>query len=100
MISVLMTPQEVSSYIAKQVRTKRLSLNMSQATLSERSGVSYAVVKKFEQTGQISLQPLLKIAFILDSTESFLSLFQMDPPEAAVSLDDLLMIKDRKRGRK
>ena len=63
MISInIMAPQEVQKKIAKQVRVKRLDLNLSQQTLSEKSGVSYGVLKKFEQSGQISLESLLKLA--------------------------------------
>lgn len=100
MISVLMTPSEVSVHIAKQVRAKRLSLNLSQIGLSERSGVSYAVIKKFEQTGKISLDSLLKISFILDASEAFLSLFQVDPLMKMTSLEELVSPKMRKRGRR
>lgn len=100
MISVLMTPSEVSAHIAKQARAKRLSLNLSQIGLSERSGVSYAVIKKFEQTGKISLDSLLKISFILDASEAFLSLFQVDPPMKVTSLEELVSPKMRKRGRR
>ncbi len=32
----LMTPQEMARHIAKQVQAKRLSLNLSQQTLSDR----------------------------------------------------------------
>lgn len=100
MISVLMTSSEVSVHIAKQARAKRLSLNLSQIGLSERSGVSYAVIKKFEQTGKISLDSLLKISFILDASEAFLSLFQVDPLMKMTSLEELVSPKMRKRGRR
>ncbi len=59
-INMLM-PQEMQHGIAGTARTKRLSLNLSQQTLSEQSGVSYGVLKKFEQTGQISLEGTVKL---------------------------------------
>ncbi len=53
---------EMALHLARQAQKKRLSLNFSQRTLAERSGVSYGVLKKFEQTGCISLESLLKNA--------------------------------------
>lgn len=101
MISVnLTTPQEMQSIIAQQVRSKRLALNLSQQTLSQKSGVSYGVLKKFEQTGQISLGSLLKLALTLGCMDDFKVLFAPQPPEAALSLEDLIEKKPRKRGRK
>lgn len=96
----LMTPFEMATHIAKQSQAKRLSLNLSQKTLSERSGVSFGVIKKFERTGKISLESLLKIAITLNSLEEFKNLFNPTPPEAFLSLDELLKDKTRKRGRK
>lgn len=94
-----MTPQEVALHLAKQVRSKRLSLNFSQKTLSEHSGVSFGVIKKFERTGKISLESLLKIALALNSLGDFENLFRQPPPETFFSLDDLLKDRTRKRGR-
>jgi len=101
MISALIiTPHDMTDYIAKQAQAKRLSLNLSQKTLSERSGVSFGVIKKFERTGLISLQSLLKISLVLGSLDGFKNLFNPTPPEQFSSLDELLKDKTRKRGRK
>ena len=94
-----MTPHEMAGHIKDQVRAKRLSLNLSQQTLAERSGVSYSVLKKFERTGQISLASLLKIALALGALEQFKDLFRPILPEYHMSLDELLSDKTRKRGR-
>jgi len=94
------TPHEMAETIARQVQAKRLSLNWSQKTLSERSGVSFGVLKKFEQTGVISLESLLKIALVLESLEEFKILFKPSAPEHLSSMDDFLKDKTRKRGRK
>ena len=61
--------------IAFQARTNRLQLNMSQETLAERAGVSLGSVKRFELTGEISLKHLVKIAVLLDATDTFMELF-------------------------
>lgn len=100
MISIdLITPLEMQQKLAEKMRTKRLALNLSQQTLSKKSGVSYGVLKKFEQTGQISLESLLKLALALGSLRDFDTLFAPDKPEAALSLDQLMAEHKRKRGR-
>ena len=101
MISInMITPQEMQKKIALAARTKRLELNLSQQTLSLRSGVSYGVLKKFERTGQVSLESLLKLALVLGAMDDFNAVFAPDAPENALSLDALIEDSSRKRGRK
>ena len=97
---MLLTPYDVREHVAKRAKAKRLSLNLSQRSLSERSGVSYGTLKKFERTGKISIESLLKIAWILDALPDFIGLFEPKAPEKFSSLDQLLKDKPRKRGRK
>ena len=89
----------MAAFLAKQVQKRRLTLNLTQKTLAQRSGVSYGVLKKFEQSGQISLESLLKIALVLDCLGSFKDLFASDHYQHISSLDELLRDKSRKRGR-
>ena len=101
MISInMMTPSEMQKAIASRARDLRLELNLSQQTLSEKSGVSYGSLKKFEQTGQISLESLLKLAVILGRMDDFNAFFVRKNAEKALSLDELLEHGKRKRGRK
>lgn len=97
---ILETAQEIASQLAKQAQTKRLAANLSQNTLAQRSGVSLGVLKKFEHTGKISLESLLKLAQALESLEEFKDLFKPTPLEHYASLDELLNLKKRRRGRK
>lgn len=96
----MMTPSEMKKRVASRARDLRLELNLSQQTLSEKSGVSYGSLKKFEQTGQISLESLLKLAVILGCMDDFNSLFVRKSAEKALSLDELIDNGKRKRGRK
>ena len=95
----MMSPGEMADAIKKNMREQRLILNLTQKTLSERSGVSFGVIKKFERTGKISLESLLKLALALGCLENFSHLFKAIPKEQALSLDDMLNQKHRKRGR-
>lgn len=100
MMSIIMVaPGEVQMAIARKARELRLELNLSQQTLSEKSGVSYGSLKKFEQTGQISLESLLKLALVLECMDDFNALFAPKRTEKALSLDDLMDNGKRKRGR-
>ena len=80
--------------LAEQAKVRRLALNLSRETLSERSGVSAASIKRFETKGEISLDALLKIARVLDASLEFEQLFQTKTP---LSLEQLPI--KRKRGR-
>ena len=95
---LLKSMPEIAEKIAKRSQNKRLSLNLSQKTLAERSGVSYGTLKKFERSGKISLDSLLNIALVLDELENFEKLFA--PKELSRSIDEILVDKSRKRGRK
>lgn len=101
MISVnMMTITEIQKMIATRARDLRLELNLTQKTLSEKSGVSYGSLKKFEQTGQISLESLLKLALILGCMDDFNALFPQRSVKKVLSLDELINDGKRKRGRK
>jgi transcriptional regulator with XRE-family HTH domain len=93
------TTKELLERVAQAARELRLSQNLTQLGLGQRSGVALATIKKFERTGQISLESLLKIAIALGSSASFESLFATDWNKT-VSLDELIeQTKPRKRGR-
>lgn len=95
----LKSTKDIAREISQKAKERRLSLNLSQKTLAEKSGVSYGSLKKFEQQGQISLCSLLKIALTLDCLGDFSKLFEKIDNELPLSLDDILNEKTRKRGR-
>ena len=57
------------------------------------------MIKKFERTGKISLESLLKISLVLGVMDEFDQLFAHDPLESFDSLDKILKSTSRKRGR-
>jgi transcriptional regulator with XRE-family HTH domain len=93
-------PDDLIRRIATQSKAKRLALNLTQQSLAERSGVSLSVLKKFERTGKISLESLLKLALVLDALNEFADLFKPKPLQAYTTMDQLLNQQTRKRGRK
>ncbi len=100
MATILITPGECTAELAKRSRCRRLEQNLSQQTLSERSGVSLSVIKKFERSGKISLESLTKIAWALGCLEHFMELFTPKPASEMSSLDEVLGRTSRQRGRR
>lgn len=72
---MLKTPTEVMKELGLKARAKRLSQNISQSGMASRSGVSLGSLKRFENTGQISLESLLKIALSLNCMRDFEEVF-------------------------
>ncbi len=96
---MILTSKELLEHIAQNARALRLTQNLTQSGLSVRSGVALATIKKFEHSGQISLESLLKIAIALGASAPFESLFVIDNA-ITVSLDELIeQAKPRQRGR-
>lgn len=95
----LETPEQVSQKLAARAKALRLAMGWKQITLAERSGVSLASLRRFEDSGRISLQNLLDLAFALNRLDDFDSL--LHPPRAG-SIDELEAAERRparKRGR-
>ena len=76
MYSLSSTPTDISKALAERHKALRKHLKLSQAEMAERSGVSLGSLKRFERTGQISLESLLKLAHLMNRLEDFESIFQ------------------------
>ena len=57
---------EINNDIAQKIVRLRKRKKITQKKLAARSGVSLGSLKRFEQSGEISLQSLTKIAIALD----------------------------------
>ena len=76
MYSLEPTPTEVGKVLAQRFRSQRKERNLSQAEMSARSGVSLGSLKRFENTGKISLESLLKLAHLIGRLKDFEKVFQ------------------------
>lgn len=77
----------------------RLTAGFKRSTMAKRSGVTESSLKRFEETGEISLKNLLLLSHAVDRLQEFGALFQ--PPEAT-SIAELKASASRnipKRGR-
>jgi len=82
--SVSKNPADVMEEVALRHKKLRKQQNLSRQELAERSGVSAASIKRFETTGQISFESLLKLAHFFTRLEDFDTVFK-----PAASLDDI-----------
>ena len=60
------SPSDIQEQLRHKFKTRRKQLGYTQIELAERSGVSLGSLKRFETIGQISLESLLKLAFVLE----------------------------------
>ena len=73
------TWKEINTEIAERMAQLRKRKKLSQKSLALRSGVSLGSLKRFEQTGEISLQSLTKIAIALEVEGELEELFSKVP---------------------
>lgn len=73
------TAEELDEKLAQRVRNIRKRRKISQEKLAAMSGVSYGSIKRFEQTGNISLLALTKIAMALDIADELRNIFTNVP---------------------
>ncbi|MGC6175359.1 helix-turn-helix domain-containing protein [Lacrimispora sp. 38-1] len=71
----LKSPNQVNKDLAARIKDRRKEQNLTQVQLSKRSEVSLGSIKRFENTGEISLTSLIKIAFALGLENDFELLF-------------------------
>ena len=64
-------PNDIMDELKIKFKTRRKSLKLSQIELSKKTDVSLGSLKRFEQSGQISLESLLKVAFVLECLGDF-----------------------------
>ena len=85
------TPGDINKKIAERIRVIRKRRKISQKELGEKSGVSLGSVKRFEQSGEISLLSLTKIAIALEIDDEMKNLFTDVPFQ---SIEEIKNAKD------
>jgi transcriptional regulator with XRE-family HTH domain len=95
----LRSPREVAQMLARRVKALRLERGWTQRELADRSGIALATYRRFERSGRISLERLLKLAVILDARAGFDKLFTL-PPARSLSELEQEDRPTRKRGKR
>lgn len=96
----LVDSEGIRLLLAQRLRQLRLLAGWKQSTLAERSGVSLPTLRRYERTGNTSLEHFLKLCAALGRLDEFSVLLA---PPAAQSLDELearTARPIRKRGRR
>ncbi|MFA7117808.1 MAG: helix-turn-helix transcriptional regulator [Sphaerochaetaceae bacterium] len=101
MISFI-SPAKAQRTLVRNLRERRLQLDLTQEGLASRSGVPLATLRKFEQQGAISLESLLKLMMVLGMLDAMVKATE-EPKTVFSSLDEVIALETkpkRKRGRK
>ncbi|MFN7088976.1 MAG: helix-turn-helix domain-containing protein [Allorhizobium sp.] len=75
------SPAEVVGGLAERMKRRRIQHGLTQRELAARSNVSYGSLRLFEESGKISLESLVKIAFAIEAEAEFDHLFPSRPPK-------------------
>lgn len=95
MLSIILnTPNSMMEKLKVKYRQLRLSYDLTQEGLSKKSGVSLGSIKRFENSGQISLESLLKLSIVLECLDDFDNI--ANKKETINSLDELISTKNKK----
>ncbi len=82
----LRSPNEVSGAIGARARELRKARRITQIELADRAGIGRSTVQRFENSGDIGVEAMVRIAFALGVPDTFDELF---PAPAPKSLDDV-----------
>ena len=65
------TPYEITVLLGERMKQLRKEQKMSREEMANRSGVPASTLRKFEQTGAVSLESLLKLAKVVGKPTDF-----------------------------
>ena len=94
----LTTPTDVMLQTAQRAKALRLEQNITQQELADKVGIAVGTVKRFEKTGEVQFNHLLRIALVLGKLDDFNNIFAVD--DVPTSLYDFKAGKVRQRARK
>ncbi len=86
-------PADILVDLPVKHKTLRKQMGLTQTELAKRSGVSLGSVKRFELSGQISLESLLKLAHVLNRLNDFEPIFK--PLDNLENIEKLFSDKTR-----
>lgn len=97
-MDIIDTPKDDLLKIAKKFKEIRLDQNLKRKTLAIKSGVSESSLKRFEVTGEISLNSLVKISNVLNVRNWIASILEENYYESLEAIIDKQKRKKKKRG--
>ncbi len=86
-MDLLFTPDDVSKELAQKIKSIRQRKKISRKHLAARSNVSFGSLRRFEETGKISLESFIKISMELGVISEINNLFSNSTYE---SIDEVI----------
>jgi transcriptional regulator with XRE-family HTH domain len=86
-LSRLLSAPDVCRQVGERAARLRIDQGFRRADLAESTGVSVSTIARFERTGRVAFDVIVKIAIALRAEREFLSLF---PPVEFASIDDVI----------
>ena len=96
----IQSQREIARALARRVKVLRLERGWTQQETAERAGLALATYRRFERSGRISLDRLLKLAVILNARGDFERLFVAAPAKSLAELEQRSLQPSRKRGKR
>jgi transcriptional regulator with XRE-family HTH domain len=96
MMLSLITPASAKTALARNLKERRLARDLTQVGLSEQSGVALATLRKFEQTGAISIDNLFKLMLVVGGLEKIIEASAPEPHSFS-SIDEVMAGKKRRK---
>jgi len=93
MISIK-SPAEIRLDLAEQARLKRKWMGHSRAEASKLTGIPAPTLRKFENTGEISLRQFMMLVHVYGDLSSFDKIF---PQAIAKSMDELIELNAKEK---
>ena len=69
------TPSQIASEVAERAALRRKELGLTQAQLADKAAVSLGSLRRFEQTGKIAFDALVRICVALGCEDDLDALF-------------------------
>ena len=79
---ILETPYEMALGVAERFRALRKAKKISLKEVTEKSGVPYSTIRRFESKGEISFLALVKITSAIGEDQEISGLFADHVPES------------------
>jgi transcriptional regulator with XRE-family HTH domain len=86
---IFKSPPEILLELSGLIRKRRVSEELTQQSLAKRANVSVSSIRKYEQTGHISMESFIKIAYVLDLTDALLQAIEVKTNNPK-SIDEIL----------
>jgi len=95
----LVHPPAVQQQLGRRLKALRLQVGFKRTTLADRAGVSARSLQRFEDSGEVSLKSLLKLAHALGRLPEFTELLALPEVASLAELENRRSKPAPKRGR-